>query len=91
MARGFESKDVEFQQAEADRSKALLPARTAQEREALDRRQTLALALACAEADLAAATSSVHRQMLEQVIAALRGRLGQLGASPSNPNTLLVE
>jgi hypothetical protein len=74
MARGFESKDVEFQQAEAERSKTRLPARTSEEREALDRRQTLALALARAEADLAAATSSAHRQMLEQAIAVLRDR-----------------
>jgi hypothetical protein len=74
MARGFESKDVEFQQAEAERSKTRLPVRTAEEREALDRRQTLALALTRAEADLAAATSSAHRQMLEQAIAVLRDR-----------------
>jgi hypothetical protein len=74
MARGFESKDVEFQQAEAERSNTRLPARTAEEREALDRRQTLRLALARAEADLAAATSSAHRQMLEQAIAVLRDR-----------------
>jgi hypothetical protein len=75
MARGFESKDVEFQQAEAERTKTRLPARTPEEREALDRRQTLELALARAEADLTAATSSAHRQMLEQAIAALRHRL----------------
>jgi hypothetical protein len=75
MARGFESKDVEFQQAEAQRSKTRLPARTAEEREALDRRQTLELALARAEADLAAAALPAHRQMLEQAIAALRDRL----------------
>ena len=75
MARGFESKDVEFQQAEPERSKTQLPARTAAEREALGRRQTFALALARAEADLAAATSSAHRQMLEQAIAALQSNL----------------
>jgi hypothetical protein len=75
MARGFESKDVEFQQAEAERTKTTLPARTVEEREALDRRQTLALALARAEGDLVAATSSAHRKMLEQAIAALRDRL----------------
>jgi hypothetical protein len=75
MARGFESKDVEFQQAEAERSRTRRPARTAQEREVLDRRQTLVLALTRAEADLATATSSAHRQMLEQAIAALRERV----------------
>ena len=61
MARGFESKDVEFQQAEAERTKSKAPG--------------LELALARAEADLAAATSFAHRRMLEQAIAALRERL----------------
>jgi len=75
MARGFESKDVEFQQAEAQRTKTTVREITAEEREALDRRRTLELALARAQADLAAATSFAHRRMLEQAIAALRERL----------------
>ncbi len=75
MARGFESKDVEFQQAEAERTKTNAPERTAEERTALDRQRGLELALARAEADLAAATSFAHRRMLEQAIAALRERL----------------
>ena len=75
MARGFESKDVEFQQAEAQRTKTNVRERTAEERAALDRRRSLELALARAEADLAAATSFAHRRMLEQAIAALRERL----------------
>ena len=75
MARGFESKDVEFQQAEAERAKASAPERTAEERTALDRQRGLELALARAEADLAAARSFAHRRMLEQAIAALRERL----------------
>jgi hypothetical protein len=75
MARGFESKDVEFQQAEAERTKPTAPERTAEERAALDRQRGLELALARAEADLAAATSFAHRRMLEQAIAALRERL----------------
>jgi hypothetical protein len=78
MARGFESKDVEFQQAEAEaqRTKPYVQERTAAERDALARRRGLELALARAEADLAAATSFAHRRMLEQAIAALRERLG---------------
>ena len=75
MARGFESKDVEFQQAEAERPKTNAPERTAEERTALDRQRGLELALARTEADLAAATSFAHRRMLEQAIAALRERL----------------
>lgn len=75
MARGFESKDVEYQQAEAQRQKSNVRAATAEEREALERRRTLELALARAEADLLIATSSAHRQMLERAIADLRERL----------------
>ena len=77
MARGFESKDVEFQQEEAQRAKAIGRAPTADERDALVRRRTLELALARAEADRLAATSSAHRQMLDRAIAALRADLSR--------------
>jgi hypothetical protein len=79
MARGFESKDVEFQQAEAARG-AARPARdlTAEERRARDTRQTLSLTLARARADLASATSPAHRRMLEQAIAALEVKLAAI-------------
>lgn len=75
MARGFESKDVEFQQAEAERAKTRRPSLTADERDAQARRRTIELALARARADLAAATSSAHRQMLTQAIASLEDQL----------------
>jgi hypothetical protein len=75
MARGFESKDVEFQQAEAQRRTVRVRARSPEEREAFERRQTLELSLARAESDLAAARSAIHRRMLEQAIASLRERL----------------
>jgi hypothetical protein len=78
MARGFESKDVEFQQAEAERAKAAGPALTADERAAVDRRRTIELSLARARADLAATTSTGHRRMLAQAIAALEMDLGSL-------------
>ena len=55
MARGFESKDVEFQQAEAQRGTSRARPLTADEREALDRRRTLELTLVRARADLNAA------------------------------------
>ena len=73
MARGFESKDVEFQQAEAQRDKA--PARTAQERESQSRRRSVELSLARVRADLERATSPAHRTMLEGAIAALEQQL----------------
>ena len=75
MARGFESKDVEFQQAEAERVKQVRRALTPEQREIQAKRRTIELALARARADLAAARSPVHRQMLEQAIAALDARL----------------
>jgi len=79
MARGFESKDVEFQQAEAERTKdnssRIL---TPEERAAKVRRDTIALSLARARADLASARSAAHRDMLTQAIAALEDQLKTL-------------
>ena len=78
MARGFESKDVEFQQAEAERMKALGPELSADEREAQARRATIELALARARADLTAARSAAHKRMLTDAIAALEQQLAGL-------------
>ena len=77
MARGFESKDVEFQQAEKEREKRLGRALTPQEREAQATRQTIALALARARADLAAARTAAHKQMLTDTIASLEQQLAE--------------
>ena len=75
MARGFESKDVEFQQAEAGRAKPRGRTLSEAERDAQSRLRTLELSLARAEADLAKARNARHRHMLEQAIAALREQL----------------
>ncbi len=75
MARGFESKDVEFQQAERERGTLRRRALTPEERDAEARRHTLELALARARADLAAATSDAHRRMLTAAIKALEDQL----------------
>jgi hypothetical protein len=75
MARGFESKDVEFQQAEKERERRLGRALTAEERAAQDKRQTIELALARAKADLAAARTPAHQRMLAAAIAALEQQL----------------
>jgi hypothetical protein len=75
MARGFESKDVEYQQAEAERAKSLGPELSAGEREALARRRTIELAISRARSDLAAARSRAHREMLERAIASLEEQL----------------
>jgi hypothetical protein len=78
MARGFESKDVEFQQAEAERVKSSGPELTAGERLANERRRTTELSLASARGHLNAATSPAHRRMLEQAIAALEAELAAI-------------
>jgi hypothetical protein len=78
VARGFESKDVEFQQAEAERAKTLGRALTPDEREARARRQTLELALTRARGDRDAARSLAHRRMLDQAVAALEAELRRL-------------
>ena len=77
MARGFESKDVEFQQAEAERAKTVGRSLTADERNALDRRRTIELALARAKADLTAARTDAHRHMLTEAISALEAQLNK--------------
>jgi hypothetical protein len=82
MARGFESKDVEFQQSEAERPRVQKPALTAEEREALARRRTLELALARAESELGLARSAVHRRMLEQAVADLRQQISAQDPGP---------
>lgn len=75
MARGFESKDVEFQQAEAERGRSKGRELTPEERDGQAKRQTLELALTRARADLAAARSDAHKRMLQQAINALEQQL----------------
>jgi hypothetical protein len=75
MARGFESKDVEFQQAEAERRSAPRKEMTAEERELETRRRTVQLALARARADLEAARTEGHKRMLAVAIATLEQQL----------------
>jgi hypothetical protein len=81
MARGFESKDVEFQQAEKERGKPLGRALTPEERDAQAKRLTIALALARAKADLTAARTPAHKRMLAEAIAALEQQLASPVAS----------
>jgi len=75
MARGFESKDVEFQQAEVERGKTAGRALTPVERDAEAKRRTIELSLARAKADLIAARTPAHKQMLSDAIAALEQQL----------------
>jgi hypothetical protein len=78
MARGFESKMVEFQQEEAARGRSKAEPLSPEKQAALARRKGLELARARAAADLARATAPAHRQMLEQAIAALDEQLRTL-------------
>jgi hypothetical protein len=75
MARGFESKMVEFQQEEAARARSKKDAMSAEERDRAERRRSIELARARAAADLERATVPAHRRMLEQAIAALDDQL----------------
>jgi hypothetical protein len=75
MARGFESKDVEFQQAEAERRATTRRSLTPEERGRAAERHTIELSLARVRADLAVATLPAHRRMLEQAIAVLEEQL----------------
>jgi hypothetical protein len=79
MARGFESKDVEFQQAEAERPKGRGRALTPLERQTQDRQRTVAMALTNVRAELASATNPRYREMLRQAAEALEQQLAALG------------
>jgi hypothetical protein len=71
MARGFESKDVEFQQAERERGRTAGRALSPAERVIEEKRRNLELALSKARAERAAATHPNHQRMLDAAIRAL--------------------
>jgi hypothetical protein len=76
VARGWESKSVEAQQAERDEARPPVGAELSpEERARRDRRRTLELARARAAQDLAAATRPAHRAMLQAALAALDTQL----------------
>lgn len=68
MARGWESKNIESQQEEAQAARTLKPALTPDERAQRDRRRATELALAAKRAELARATTDAHRAYLQRVI-----------------------
>jgi hypothetical protein len=81
MARGFESKSVEYQQEEAQRSRTQKKDRplSEEERARVQRRQTLELARARTAADLGRAAAPAQQQMLKRALAALDSELKALG------------
>ena len=75
MARGWESKSVEAQQADKERHETPSAPATPEDRVRAARRRTFELALSRAKADLAAATAPGYRAMLERAIATLEEQL----------------
>jgi len=71
MARGWESKAVESQQADREAAEDRRPAPSPEERARQTRRASLLLARTRAVADLSAATQPAHRATLEAAIRAL--------------------
>jgi hypothetical protein len=78
MARGFESKDVEYQQAEAASRAPSAPPESAVERQLRERRRSVELSLTRIRTDLSLATVPAHRSMLEAAVTALEAELSEL-------------
>jgi hypothetical protein len=78
MARGFESKDVEYQQAEQERARAQRAERTPPAPAADSRRVGIELSLARMRGDLEKAHVPAHRAMLERAIATHEAELASL-------------
>src|SRR5262249_44902277 len=79
MARGFESKQVEAQQEEAQRKRRPLgPDLSPEEKLVRERRRSLELARTHAASDLTSASAPAHRRLLEQTIAAIDAQLEAL-------------
>lgn len=81
MARGFDSKSVEYQQEEAQRSREQKKERPLSEEERVrqQRRQTLELARARTAADLSRASTPAQRVMLGRALEALNAEIEALG------------
>jgi len=75
VARGFDSKDVEYQQAEAARQAVPRRTLTPEERAQAERRRTIELALTRARAERESATVDRHREMLGRAITDLERQL----------------
>lgn len=80
MARGWESKSVEAQQQDADRTRRPGPDLPPEARDRRAARETLRLTLASAQAELGAACRAAHRDQVRQRIAAIQEALARLPA-----------
>ena len=79
MARGFESKSVDEQQAEARREPAQNQTLSPQEMEGRRKRDGLLLSRKNIQSQLSSVTNPTHRQMLEAALAELDRQLAELG------------
>ena len=75
MARGFESKSVESQQEEAQRTKTFRPELSTEEKERETKRAGLKLALAQTHSEMGAACRPAHREMLKLRLDAIRAQI----------------
>lgn len=78
MARGFESKSVESQQEEAQRTKLMRPALSVDEQARQSRKAGLELALAQTQAEMTAACKPAHREMLKLKLEAILSQIRDL-------------
>jgi len=78
MARGWESKSVEEQQAEATKESAPPAQVTREQIEGRRKRDGLLLSRKRVQAQLNASTNPTHRQMLERALADLDRQIAQL-------------
>lgn len=78
MARGWESKSVESQQDDASRKSGVKPALTPEERDRVQLKAGLLLALAETQAQMGAACRPAHREMLKLRLDAIQAQLGDL-------------
>jgi hypothetical protein len=78
MARGFESKSVESQQEEAQRSKEMRPALSAEDQARQTRKAGLELALTQTQAEMSAACRPAHREMLKLRLEAIQAQIRDL-------------
>lgn len=86
MARGFESKQVESQQAEAERQRSLRDDKPpVEDRARLARRRSLELARADVKRRLAAATAAPLQEMLKRSLAAVDAEIAALGPERPEP------
>jgi hypothetical protein len=76
MARGWESKSIESQQDDAQSRGVVKPELSAEQRDKVQRRKTLELALARTQAELQAACHPAHRDMLRLRLETLKAELG---------------